>query len=324
MIPKQCVLVTGAPRSGTTFAGSVMSFAREVDYIHEPFNPQCGMKGFHERYPYTHEGMDNQAELDSWIRRLKTYRFQLRTAHFDTDPPLHSTVKSIVGGRGVNSLRVARLNPFRQFTLIKDPFACLLADYLSRAHGVKSLVLIRHPIAFVAGVRRMKWDLGLALQALAAKPELVQEYFRGEERLLEAGASKVENAARAWRALNKVLLRQAAQNSSLKVMTHEKLSAAPVEQFKRLYDWAGLPWREAYKKKIIRMTSGRNRVEAKTTAQDFNRYSAELLAHRLAQVPEEECRAIWEITKDVAGALYERKGLRNGPTGGEIEASRGE
>jgi len=58
-------------------------------------------EGFRGRYPYTHEGMENQAELDSWIRRLMTYRFQLRTAHFPTVPPLHSTVPSIVGGRGV-------------------------------------------------------------------------------------------------------------------------------------------------------------------------------------------------------------------------------
>lgn len=267
------------------------------------------------RYPFTYEGADNQAEVDSWIDRLMTYRFQLQTAHYPSDSRAQTMLKRIVGGRGVHYLRLARLNPFGQYTLVKDPFACLLADYLSRAHGVKSLVLIRHPVAFVASVRRLGWDVGKGLNALAAQKDLVVEHFHGEEHLLQPAATNVETAARLWRALNKVILRQAAENPSLKVMTHEELSTSPAERFKQLYDWAGLPWREAYRRKILRMTSGDNRVEAKTKAQDFNRNSAGLLAHRLAQVAENDNHAIWEITKDVAGALYQPKFAGRGSVG---------
>ncbi len=314
-MPKQWILVTGAPRSGTTFVGSVLSFPREVDYIHEPFNPHCGMRGFEMRYPYTHDGADNQAELDGWIGRLMSYRFELQTAHYSTDSRAQTAVKWIVGGRGVHYFRLARLNPFRQYALMKDPFACLLADHLSRAHGVKSLVLIRHPVAFVASVRRLNWDVSKGLNALAAQQNLVREHFRGEEHLLKPAVREVETAARLWRALNKVLLRQAAENPSLKVMTHEELSASPVDRFKQLYDWAGFPWRDVYRRKILRMTSGGNRVEAKTKAQDFNRNSAGLLAHRLGQVAEDDNHAIWEITKDVASALYQPKVAGRGSRG---------
>jgi hypothetical protein len=39
------IFVTGVPRSGTTFAGKILSLPLEVDYTHEPFNPRCGMPG---------------------------------------------------------------------------------------------------------------------------------------------------------------------------------------------------------------------------------------------------------------------------------------
>jgi hypothetical protein len=39
------IFVTGVIRSGTTFVGKVLSLPLSVDYIHEPFNPLCGMPG---------------------------------------------------------------------------------------------------------------------------------------------------------------------------------------------------------------------------------------------------------------------------------------
>ncbi len=118
----------------------------------------------------------------------------------------------------------------------------------------------------------------------------------------------IESAARLWRALNKVVLRQAAENPSLKLLTHEALSASPVEQFKELYEWAGLPWRETYRRRIAGMTSGGNRVEAKSLRQDFKRDSKGLLALRLGQMSKEENHTIWQITTDVASALYQQTG----------------
>ncbi len=306
MIPKKWVLVTGAPRSGTTFVGSVLSFPREVDYIHEPFNPECGMRGIKTRYLYTRGGAESGAEVDFWISRLLAYRFTLQTAQYPGNTLLRGWVKRVVGGRGVNYFRLARVNPFSEYALVKDPFACLLPEYLSRAHGIKTLALIRHPVAFVAGVRRMKWDPNKGLHAIAAKPELIEDYFAGEEDLLKPGANMVQSAARLWRALNKVILRQATENSSIKVVTLERLSASPIEQFELIYAWAGLPWRDSYRRRILRMTSSENPVEAASMEQDFKRNSADLLAHRLRQMSPEDTQVVWEITQEVAATLYQR------------------
>ena len=41
------ILVTGAPRSGTTWVGRMLTLAPGVGYIHEPFNPttDAGISG---------------------------------------------------------------------------------------------------------------------------------------------------------------------------------------------------------------------------------------------------------------------------------------
>ncbi|NEQ55044.1 MAG: hypothetical protein F6K11_33795, partial [Leptolyngbya sp. SIO3F4] len=46
------IFVTGAIRSGTTFVGKILSLPLEVDYIHEPFNPQCGIPGVNLGHRY--------------------------------------------------------------------------------------------------------------------------------------------------------------------------------------------------------------------------------------------------------------------------------
>ncbi len=304
MTPDKWVLVTGAPRSGTTFVGSVLAFPREIDYIHEPFNPECGMNGFRIRYPYSSGEGQGGAELESWISRLLAYRFELKTVMYPGDTLFRRWVKRIVGSRGVNYLRLARINPFHQYALVKDPFACILADHLSRVHNFKVLALIRHPVAFVAAIRRMQWEPTKGLKAIAENPDLVADHFRGEECLLKPAETIVENAARLWRALNKVILRQAGANPRIKIVTLEKISAAPLEQFRDLYTWAGLPWREPYGRKILRMTSGHNRTEAKSLAQDFKRNSADLLSYRLGQMSRQDTETIWEITRDIASTLY--------------------
>ena len=36
---KKIILITGSPRSGTTWIGKMIASAPSVGYIHEPFNP---------------------------------------------------------------------------------------------------------------------------------------------------------------------------------------------------------------------------------------------------------------------------------------------
>ncbi len=305
--PDRWIFVTGAPRSGTTFAGKILSTPLAVDYIHEPFNPACGLPGMNTRYAYVRPGTEEERDLRRLVSRMLAYDFRLTTAFYERDTLLKRLAKSAVGSRGPYYLRLARLNPLSRYAVVKDPVGCLLTGWLTREFGFRSVVLLRHPIAFVASTRRLGWNLREHLDALIAQPDLLDDWFGPElqELLGRRWSTHAERGAVLWRALNAVLLRQAAEQDDIMVLRHEDLSARPVPAFRSLYERLDLPWSPRVERRVRRLTEAGNRVEAgKGRVQDFVRDSAGLLDLRLGQVEADERTRIWELTRDVAEPHY--------------------
>jgi Sulfotransferase family len=252
------VFVTGAPRSGTTFAGKILSAPLSVDYIHEPFNPDCGMPGIAQRYLYIPPQGALADEYRASVQNLFDYRFTLKTGRYARDSTLRRVVKTIVGSRGPFYLRLAKLNPFHTAAIIKDPIGCLSTEFLATQFGVKPVVLIRHPVTFVASVRRLEWKTDLT--NLREQPQLMQEYFAdGDQSLHKDYTDPIAAAAVLWRALNKVLLQQASRHPEWKLLTHEALSQAPLDVFRGLYRDLDLPWSERIERLIARSTTHKRR-----------------------------------------------------------------
>lgn len=300
------VYVTGAPRSGTTFAGLILSTPLSVDYIHEPFNPDCGLPGVSTEYAYTRRGAPNEPRVRAMVEAIQRYRFTLRTGYYPSDTRLRRLVKRIVGSRGPFHLRLAKANVFRRAAVVKDPTGCLLTKYLADEFGFRPLVIVRHPAAFVASLMRIGADLASALAALAENESLMADYFDGESDLLPSGnTDDVIMGATLWRAVNKALLCQAASVSTAVVVRHEDLSAQPVGHFRRMYEHFDLPWSGSVERKIRRLTSADNKAEAsRGKVQDFRRDSARLLEIRLRMLTRSQRETIHRLTADVTKGLY--------------------
>ncbi len=299
---KNWIYITGAPRGGTTFLGKVISANIAVDYIHEPFNPDCGIPGIDQRFLYLRHGQDN--EYRGIIEKIFSYDFSLRTGYYKKDSNARRLIKRIVGSRGPLYLRLAKVNPFHTAAVIKDPIGCLLTEYLSRTFGVKPVVCIRHPAAFAASTRRLGWDL--SLEPLRRQPHLVEDFFSDDRDFLEREyKGPIERAAALWRALNKVLLAQAKRNPDWHFIVHEELCEQPVDLVRDLYDKLGLSWSRRIENIVTANTSADNQAEASTgRVQDFRRDSAQLFDLRLGMLSAAERRNIYEITKDVALQVY--------------------
>jgi len=306
------ILVTGTPRSGTTFVGKVLSLPLEVDYIHEPFSPRCGIPDVDVRYVYTRAGLPNEPRVREWVRLIKTYQLELRTVIRPTETLVRRLGKRVLGGRGENYLRLARLNPFHRAAVVKDPIGCLLTGYLMREHGFRAVVLIRHPAAFVASVLRLGWDPKFDLAGMGQQQALIEDHFANEPDVFaRAPTSRLEAAAAVWRLLNKALLAQAEESGAV-VVRHEDLSRAPVATFRALYNQLGLIWTDRLERRTLALTRPGNRIEPrKGHVQDFERDSARLLEHRLGQLSADDRVRIWEITRDVAERFYTEAGKDN-------------
>lgn len=306
---KNWVFVTGTPRSGTTFVGTVLSAAMDVDYIHEPFNPLSGIPGINEWYRYVRPSLDTEEmqRYHALTRKIFSYNLKLKTWVPPDDPWHKKVAKTFVGGRGPFYLRLAKLNPFHKAAVIKDPIGSLLSEYLYLHFGVKPVIVIKHPASFVASLKRVNWWPEPAL--LTEQPHLMKDYFPGDHGSVTGNwSSPVLRAAVFWKMVHKVLLEQASKYPDWQVLTHEHLSREPVAVFRDLYGALELPWRESVERKIIELTQGSDSAEARRGAvQDFRRNSAEIFRVRRDSLSLEERKAIFDVVEDVALQVYPRE-----------------
>lgn len=312
---KNWIFVTGVPRSGTTFVGMTLSLPREVDYIHEPFNPQCGLPGISQWYRYLRPSLDTEEmqHYHALIQRIFTYDFTLRSKIPENDPLPRKMIKQILGSRGPFYLRLAKVNPFHQAAIIKDPIGALLCEYLYLKFQIKPVIVIKHPASFVASLKRVNFKPSPT--KLKDQPYLIEDYFKDEANFLTRDWSDSTQAAAAfWRVIYKVLLTQASQYPDWQVITHEKLSQEPIPVFKQLYHTLNLPWSESIQTKIIQQTQGNYSAEAQNgRVQDFRRNSADIFKLRRDSLSLEERRTIFEIVKDVALQVYSEESFALSP-----------
>jgi hypothetical protein len=303
---KNWIYVTGLPRSGTTFVANILSLPLEVDYIHEPFNPHCGISGFDKSYRYLRPTLDTDEmkRLHSLIKNIFTYDFKLKTHVPPGDPPTRKLLKTLIGSRGPFNLGIAKVNPFHKTAIIKDPTAPLLAEYLYKTFQVKPLILVKHPTSFIASVKRLGWNPNIS--KLNDQPALLEDFFSDDlDALTQIEKDPIISAALFWRVNYKALFSQSAKYSDWQVLTHENLSESPLKSFKEIYDSFGLPWSRRIENKVIKMTGGKNSAEARAgIVQDFNRNSAEIFKLRRDSLSPDERRKIFNIVGDIALKIY--------------------
>jgi hypothetical protein len=306
---KNWTFVTGTPRSGTTFVGLVLSLPLQVDYIHEPFNPLCGIPGMAKWYRYVRPSLDT-AEMQRFHALTTTifsYDLKLGGVVPSNDPWSKRVTKRIVGSRGPFYLRLAKLNPFHKAAVIKDPIGCLLSEYLYLYFDVRPVIVIKHPVSFVASLKRVNfWP---SLSRLNDQPHLIEDHFSDDvDFLTREWSDPVLEAAAFWRAVHKVLLAQAGKYPDWQVVIHEQLSQDPITTFRHLYKALELPWHESVRHKISRLTQGSRSAEARRGAvQDFRRNSADIFRMRRESLSLEERKAIFEVVADVALRIYSRE-----------------
>ncbi|MDY6782469.1 MAG: sulfotransferase [Cyanobacteriota bacterium] len=305
---KNWIFVTGVPRSGTTFVGKILSLPLQVDYIHEPLNPQCGLPEITKWYRYFGSDFDfEEMQCDRAIARIFNYDLTLRSNIPQKDPWHRQAMKKLIGSRGPFYLCLAKLNPFHTAAILKDPIALFLTEYLYFRFQVKPVIIIKHPASFVASIKRVKFSP--SPDKISDRDRLTQDYFANEpDFLYRTWADPVQAAAAFWRIAYKVLLTQASQYPHWQVITHEQISQSPVATFRQLYQNLDLPWSSSIERKIIKQTQSSNSTEAKAgVVQDFKRNSAEIFETRRNSLSLEERIIIFEIVKDVALNIYPKE-----------------
>ncbi|MEU8267082.1 sulfotransferase [Sphaerisporangium sp. NPDC049002] len=259
------ILVTGLPRSGTSWAGKMLAAGGEVIYVNEPLNPQRppgrspGILNATVSHRFQYICRDNEGP---WLRAFADtvalrYRYAAELRRNRSPGDLARLAKNAA------AFTLGRLLGRR--ALLDDPFALFSAGWFAERLGCRVVLLVREPVSFVASWQRLGWTV--YFHELLEQPLLVRDHPSVDAlRPLVGSQDRLAKAAALWRVARSVAETLAGRHPSIRLARYEHLATDPVTGYRDLYEWCGLTWSASAERRIERAcTAGDGRTDAAGT-----------------------------------------------------------
>ncbi len=238
MTERRCVIVTGFPRSGTSWLAKSLSFAPGFTYYREPDNYHF-VAGAEKRFTYLYLTPDHD---DPAYRRLMS---RAAAGHVATARTMRQNPGPLLRHLGRPGRALGERFPFlffrKRHVLLKLVFANLNLAWLS-AHlpRARQVCVLRHPCGQFESWQRQGWEPRPA--RLLENPRLVKDHLAPFAETIRAASTYWERAGALWAATVHVIHRQTERDGSRMVLSHEWLCADPVARFRELYQRLELKW----------------------------------------------------------------------------------
>ena len=265
------ILVTGAHRSGTTWAGRMLSIPLRVGYIHEPFNPERGVvcgnrfdKWFTHLSPSDSSG---RQEYEACLRRALQFQY---------DPLSRAREGGLrdIPAAAYHMVRSTANQAIASRPLMKDPISLLSAEWLYETFDMDVVVMVRHPAAFAGSLKAKDWTF--PFEDFLTQTELMQTHFapyrEGIRAMHNRKSTIVEQAALLWRCLYSVVANYRKRYPSWEVVMYEDLVSNPASHYQCLYRKFGLRWTPRIRRKIERRTEANIKKWKRRLCRDEIRY----------------------------------------------------
>lgn len=250
---RSLVLVTGAPRSGTTTVGDILSLAADAEYIYEPMNFHSGDKIISRYFEIPGTANFSENDFKDLVNRIAALQLRLKLGLWPEDTGLRRIAKFFVGGRSRTSYLQAKLKRNLNVIIWKDPIAALSVPCLLNHFDIPIVVTYRPPEAVAASFVRMKWAFDLRdILPRAQQAGIIAnvDEFEG----LDWDNSAI-NAAIMWRIIYGLLLRLARQNKRLMVVDIGEIIDNPIEVYQKIFNRVGLSMTDHVKAQIVNQYS---------------------------------------------------------------------
>ena len=231
------ILVTGMPRSGTTWLARLLAKSPGTALPgREPMNPRDRQYALGKT-------------LHGWVRLTELtprQRFLLSSAYRGWNPFVYSRFGS---RQWAGPLPRTRL-------VIKDPYAMLSMPTVARATGAMPVLVYRHPGAILASFRRLEWRPRLGELARIVEAARVSEPDLTLPQLPAPGeASPAEEIGIFWSVLHEFALADAATCDAV-VVSHSELAGGATAAGRVLATRLGLAWSPAMAAELSKKSSG--------------------------------------------------------------------
>ncbi|WP_181164731.1 sulfotransferase family protein [Amaricoccus solimangrovi] len=306
------ILVTGAPRSGSTWVGNVLALDPRSAYIHEPFNKDCPDGRCRARFSgaFTYVTRENEepylaplADTLAWkyspaaeLRRLREPVSRRR--------PLSRDLARLV--RDYSYFETMRRRGQR--VILKDPLAIFSADWIAERFDARVVVVIRHPAAFIASLRAAGWQR-VRFGIFSGQPRLMEDRLAPYRAAVAAAEAEMPDGVSAgallWNLVHHHIALLREEHPDWIFVRHEDLSRAPESGFREIFTRLGLDFSEDVRSGLARFTSGGAALSKRSifgTARRTMRNSRDSIAlFRERLTPEELARI-----RDETGPLWQK------------------
>jgi len=315
--PSSGLLVTGLPRSGTSWVGKMLEASGEVVYVNEPMNPQHppgqspGVLDARVTRRFQYVSTDDDAEWRRAFGLTLGLRYQF-AAEVRRNRSAYDLARLAKYG---TSFTVGRVRGRR--ALLDDPFAVLSTGWLVQEMGCQAVVLVRDPVSFVGSWKSLGWTIHF--HELLEQPALVRDHLGPYVERMQRAVGSEDWLARVcllWEATYDVVDRAFRDLPGVSLVAYEDLVRDPMAGFADLYRGFGLTWSDQAAARIREATTERSGAEqgshrwslrgglSRTAYRPMGSATA-LSTYRNRLSPEEVDR-VRELTAEVAGRVLPR------------------
>lgn len=234
--PARTVLVTGAPRSGTTAVGELLSRSPGALELYEPMSNIVGDRAVTDWFPIPGQDNFSTEAADDLIDRI--CRRRVRTG-FRPENILGTLGRSRFLNRTRRTAILSRLQPWKRTQVWKDPMALLIAPRVVRTTDIPVIVTVRDHLSLASSFQRMKWRP--PVEGLVQRMKALQMRFDPRiPELLKTDLDAARAGAIAWNLFYSYLLDELRSDLDLTVVLNTDLMIHPEAVRNRLAEVTGL------------------------------------------------------------------------------------
>ena len=220
------ILVTGSHRSGTGWVGQVLAASPQpLGYVWEPFSilhrPGTCAARFEHWFPYV--CAENEADVRGPVAAMLAWRYAYGAELAALRRPKDAARMAR------DACRFARNRRAGAVPLLKDPIAVFSAEWLADTFSVRPVLLVRHPAAFAASIKRLR--LRHPFGHFLAQPLMMRDWLSPYTAELERFAAReqeiVDQAILLWNVIHHAIAAYGTRHPEWPLMRLEDISGAP-------------------------------------------------------------------------------------------------
>ena len=292
------ILVTGAHRSGSTWAGNMISAPPDIAYVNEPFNIlyKPGSCRPHFQYWYSYVCEENESFHAQYIKDCLEYKpRQFKKAL------KHGSISDIprITKFQLECLKAKLMN---KRPLVKDPLAVFSSEWLANRFNMDVVILIRHPAAFVGSLKVANWPFSFS--HLLNQPLLIEQQLSSYENEIKEFSENeydlIDQAILLWNLVYSVVLKfQTTYKGEWIFVKHEDLSRDPLNEFRSIFQKLDIPFSEQAESRITKYSYADSNTEDRST-----RDSKSNIWKWTTRLTEDEISRVREKTHDISKHFY--------------------